>query len=138
MIKLYIGAGIFFVGLIISRIVNERAGKALDNEHKLALIDAFSKDRLMNVFVLIGIILAFYLVSMYSTLSPNTSFLLYFTSFALWMISRIVISTMKLKRMQFPAAYISSYIISSLASTIGIIALFLAVYSQFSEFQGIK
>lgn len=128
---LYIGAGIFLFLTFYSRVISNKATVKLSDEEKIKLIDAFSKNRVLNVIVLIAIISVFVLISQYSSISPYMAFILYAFVFCLWISIQLIQSRMRLVQLGFNSLYIRSFTWSSTLRLIGIVALFISVYLQF-------
>jgi len=116
---------LIFLGLIfISRILNEKANKQLDDSKKAELVDLFSKNRIYNSGILITIFLSFFICNKFKLIDPDLNFGLYIGLILIFLIVSAMTSFKKLKNNNFPNSYIKSYIITTSIKFIGIIFFF--------------
>lgn len=112
--------------LLLSRLVNEKAMKKLEMDKKAALVDIFSKNRSWTLGILIAIF-TFYFVSLnYALLDFYWTNILYIIVIFIYMAAMAVYAFRKLKEHNFPASYISSYILSTTLRFLGL-GLFLVL-----------
>ena len=104
-----------------ARTINDRAVKKLDAEKKVELIDLFSGSRSWNFLLLLVIIGLFFLVLRFDLLDPVISIVLYIVALVAYMVFFGKISYDKLKKNDFPADFIRSYIISVSIRLVGIV-----------------
>lgn len=118
-------AFVLLLGLIlISRTINEKATKKLDQDKKAALIDLFSDSRIYTFGTLIGIIVLFFLSMRFNLIDPKITFIIYIVSIFTFIIITSLFSYRKLKANDFPDSYIKSYLISISLRFIGLVIFF--------------
>lgn len=120
---------VLFLSIVLSRIINERANRKLDQEKKASLIDIFAKDRITSIGVLLGIIVLFFIGLKYTKIEPLTAYLIYFGVLLVFMIYSSYRSYKKLEKADFPKPYINQYLLSTAIRFLGIV-LFVALAQQ--------
>lgn len=114
----------FFATILVSRFISERATKKLNQEQKVHLIDSFSKGRVLSsvfIFLLIGI---YFLFLEYNVLPSFYTFLIYIIVLLAYLFTMSFWYYKKLKSSGYPAAFINSYILSTVIKLVGVIILF--------------
>jgi hypothetical protein len=118
-------AFVLLLGLIfISRTINEKATKKLDQDKKAALIDLFSNGRIYTFGILIGIIVLFFLSMRFNLIDPLITYIIYIVSLFTFIIITSIFSYKKLKANDFPDTYIKSYLLSTSLRFIGLVIFF--------------
>ena len=121
----YMIAFVLLLGLILmSRTINEKANKRLDQDKKAALIDLFSKSRIYTFGILISIIVLFFLSLRFNLIDPLITYIIYIVSIFVFIIITSYASYKKLKKNDFPDSYIKSYILSTSLRFIGLVIFF--------------
>jgi hypothetical protein len=112
---------ILLVAIFISRMINEKANKKLDQDKKAALIDVFSKDRIWTYSVLIGMVVIFFLSLKFNFIDPFWTYIIYIVLLIAYIIIIAYYSYKKLKTNGFPDSYIKSYIVATSLRLIGLL-----------------
>ncbi len=112
---------ILLISMFLSRMINEKATKKLDQEKKAALIDVFSKDRIWTYGVLIGIVILFFLSLKFDLLDPFWTYTIYIVALMAYIVTLAYFSYKKLKANGFPGFYIKAFILSTSLRLIGIL-----------------
>ncbi len=107
-----IGMVFLFAGIIISRIINERAMKKLTADEKVKLIDGFSGLRLYSIIPIVVVIGLFVVLNRYSTLSSITVFVIYISLLLFIVFALQMVVHKKLLSLEFPKSYLKMYHIS--------------------------
>jgi VIT1/CCC1 family predicted Fe2+/Mn2+ transporter len=115
---------ILMLTLFVSRMVNEKANKKLDQNKKAELIDVFSKGRVYTFGALIIIIALFFISLRFNLINPLSSYILYIILILAFLIITGFRSYKVLKSNGFPDAYIKSYLISTAIRFIGLVLFF--------------
>ena len=116
---------VLLLGLIfISRTINEKANKKLDQDKKAALIDIFSKSRIYTFGILIGIIVLFFLSLRFNLIDPLITDIIYIVSIFAFITITNYTSYKKLKENDYPNSYIKSYLLSTSLRFIGLVIFF--------------
>lgn len=116
---------VLMVVVFISRIINEKATKRLDQEKKAALIDLFSKRRIYTWGILLGIIVVYFFCLSIEIVDPFIALTIYLVSLIIFIIVNSYLSYRKLKNNDYPDFYIKSYILSTSLQFIGLLIFFL-------------
>ena len=116
---------VLFLSIVLSRLINERANRKLDQEKKALLVDIFAKDRITSIGVLLGIIVLFFIGLKYTTVKPLVAYLIYFAVLLVFMIYSSYRSYKKLEKADFPKPYINQYLVATAIRFLGIV-LFVA------------
>ena len=119
--------GIFFILLIVSRILGEKAYKLLNAEEKAKIMDGFSGMRafaLIPLFLIIGL---FWFAAKYSVLNEKLIFYGYPIALIVYLAVIHNIVTSKFKKLEFKEEFIKKYLFSRLISYVGIAVLFLVI-----------
>ena len=117
---------IFLVTIIGARIIIDHANKQLDSEKRTALIDLFSKGRIIIYIALVGIIAIFVISLKFELLGTMITFLVYGVLLFVYVVITNYIAWKRLKSNDYPASFIRAYIISSVIRIVGIV-VFLAL-----------
>jgi divalent metal cation (Fe/Co/Zn/Cd) transporter len=121
----FIIAFILLLGVVfISRMINEKANKKLDQAKKAELIDLFSSTRIYSFGVLIVIIILFFLSLRFNLLDPFITYLIYIFLVIAYLIITGLNSFRLLKKNNFPDSFIKSYLISTTIRFLGLIIFF--------------
>ena len=113
---------VLLVGLFISRIINEKATKKLQQDKKATLVDVFSRDRTWSYGVLIAIVILYFVSLRYELIDPFWTYLIYIVSLIAYIIIMAYTSFKKLKANDFPDFYIKSYVLSTSLRLLGLLA----------------
>ena len=122
--NLMIAVIVMLVFVFISRTINEKANKKLDQNKKAELIDLFSKDRTYTFGALILIIALFFISLRYNLVEPFISFVAYIALIFMFLIITGIRAYKILKTNDFPASYIKSYILTTSLRFIGLLVFF--------------
>lgn len=107
-------AGLVFmlVGMVASRIINERAYRRLTSEEKLRLMDGFSSTRaysLIPLFIGLG---AYWLLLSQSNIDRASLTIFFVAAFIAYIVLRLFLNYRMLGRLDLPDHYRSSYVLS--------------------------
>lgn len=120
---------ISFLGLLgcilISRAINEKAIKKLDQDKKSTLIDLFSNGSSYRLGILIGIVVLYFLSLKFNLMKPTMTYIIYIVLLLIFMIISSYGAYKKLKENNFPDSYINSYLLSTTIRFMGLIVFFL-------------
>jgi len=115
---------LLFGSIFISRIINEKATKKLDQDKKVALIDVFSNGRIYTFGILMGIIVLFFISMKFNLIDPLITYIVYIVSIFTFIIITSLFSYRRLKANDFPDSYIKSYLLSTSLRFIGLVIFF--------------
>jgi hypothetical protein len=128
---------IFYLGMVImigssfgSRLVKEKGLRNLSNEEKGRLVSAFSKTRMNNIVLLLGIVLIYMTIMFFEQSGTDFGFnphLAYFIVLAGYVVFNYYITFKKLDEMKAPLEYVKYTKISTLISGIGFAAFLAAM-----------
>jgi len=122
---------ISFVLLLLAvfgaRTILERANKHLDQEKKAQLIDLFSRNRIYNFALLVGLILLYFLSLEMAWFDPFISYVAFSLALVLFLIGTAFISYKRLSDHDFPYPYIRAYIGSTSLRFLGLV-VFVVLY----------
>lgn len=121
---------IFFVTIILSRIVSERALKRLDTEEKGRLLDSFSSYRLYNTYISIGLVIAYFVVADYFWQGSTTLILVFICLFFTVSATITVLSYRKLKSLNMPQYYNNSFLLRVGIQYFGLAVIFFPLVWQ--------
>jgi len=124
----YIGMGVFILSTFGSRLIKEKGLKQLSNEQKGKLISAFTKTRINNTVLLLGIVVIYMVIVFFEQSGTDFGFsphLAYFTVLAAYLIFNYYLTFKRLAEMNAPEEYVKYTKISTLISGFGF-ASFLA------------
>ena len=129
-----IGLIVFFVLLVASRFLNEKALKILSSEEKVKLLDGFSNMRKYNLIPIIVFIGIYFLMNKYFPQLYLVIFISYFGLLIIFVILTSIITFKKLHKLELPKNYIKKYIFSMIIQYIGITILFTSIILNFLNF----
>src|SRR6267154_2918382 len=112
---------LLLVFMFVSRSMNEKANKKLDQAKKAELIDLFSKDRIWTFGTLIVIISLFFISIRFDLVDPVISYVAYVVLIFAFIVVTGISSYRKLKRNGFPDSYIQSYLITTSLRVVGLV-----------------
>ncbi len=115
-----VGIAVFFISIIFSRIISEKAFIQLSQEQKISIVDSFSKMRTYNLIPIGTILLAFFLLEKYISLNSIGVFS-FLAALSAFLIFFQWLSVRKLKKLDLPEKYIKKYFISRLIIMSGFI-----------------
>lgn len=116
------------VAIIISRIISEKALKALSNDEKGILLDSFSKYRLYNTVLILGLVLVYFAATNYFPQSYSTLTLVFVVLFFITSFTITVLSYKKLKSINMPEGYRKSFLVSTITQYLGVGIVFLPMF----------
>ncbi|MEZ5426281.1 MAG: hypothetical protein R2747_08455 [Pyrinomonadaceae bacterium] len=124
--QIYLGLGAFFIAYIISRFINERGLKMLDDEEKARLVDAFSGYRIYSSLAIVVVVAVFLLAGQFISGSS------WWAAFPLILLSVLFVLTFlsfkKLRSLNLPRAFINNHFFSLSVQYLGIFILFAAFF----------
>lgn len=118
-----------FAAIIGSKIINERAFRALADDEKLRLMDGFSKTRayaLIPLFVIIGL---YFLLITQTNLDKGLMLISYFSLLLVFVVIRTAMNHKKLVNLQMPIAYRRLFALSQVLSLVGMAWFFYTFFS---------
>lgn len=116
---------ILMLMILLSAFITAKANKELEADKKAKLLDLFSRNRLLRLGGLFAIIVLYFLTSRFGIAAPRLSYILYLL-FILVFIAYNGYSTFRtLKKNDFPASYIRSFMLSSSLRLTGILLFWL-------------
>jgi len=121
---IYIGLAAFFIGLIASRILSERALRLLTPDEKLRLLDSFSRLRAFGSIPLVIIVFIFFSISSFP---PRFALPAFFGAWALlggFIAWQQFFVQRRLRELSISETYRAAYSRTLWASRAGFIALF--------------
>jgi len=118
---------LLLVTMFISRTINEKANKKLDQNKKAELIDLFSKDRIYTFGALIVIIALFFVSLRFELIDPLISYVAYVVLIFAFIAVTGFSSYRKLKTNGYPDSYIQSYLITTFLRVVGLVIFFAIV-----------
>ena len=121
-----IGLVIGVVFGLISRAINYKATKKLDQDKKAKLFDLFYGTGFYNTVIWIGLTILFFISIKFQLIDKLTAYVIYIISFLGFIVITNYISFRKLQRNNFQYSYIKPYIISKSLGFLGIL-LFLTI-----------
>jgi len=124
-----IGFIIFFVILLVTHFINEKALKLLNTEEKAKLIEEFAGLRKYFMLGLVMVVILFILavqLNLNSTQELIVS-IVYLAILIGLVIAINVLSYKKLKKLKFPAKYIKTFLFISFLKYIAILIIFAAI-----------
>lgn len=104
-----VGVSLLMAGIIISRILNEKAMKVLSQEDKARLIDGFSGARAYGFIPLVILIGAFIGLNKYSNLDKQMIFYVYIILLLAFVVGMQIFVSRKLTKLEFPKSYIKKF-----------------------------
>jgi hypothetical protein len=110
--------------VFLSRMINEKANKKLDQTKKAELVDLFSSSRIYSFGALIVIIIMFFLSLRFDLIDPFVTYLIYIFLAITYMIITGLYSYKILRKNNFPDSYIRSYLLSTTIRFIGLVTFF--------------
>ena len=123
------GFVVFFVAIVVSRIISERGYRTLDSEEKVRLMDGFSKIRsyaLIPVLVLVG---GYWFLMTQTSVNKQSLSVVYFGLMIVYLIVRCVVNHVKLTQLDLPNDYRRMFTIAQVVSMLGIGWFFFALFS---------
>jgi hypothetical protein len=130
---LYIGLAAFFVAIIVSRILSERAVQLLTPEEKLRLLDSFSRFRALSSIPLVLVVFIFFSISSFPPQFVLPGF------FGAWALLAGCIAWQhlfvhrRLRELSISRSYIAAFTRAEWITRSGFVALF--VFSTMNIFQ---
>ncbi len=128
MIYMIAGFVVFFLLLIVSRIINERNVKKLDPASKAKLADAFSKFRKYSLIPVVALILVYFLLIQF----VGNPLMLYRVLLGIMLCYILVLNgavIVKLKSLGMPGNVVFGYVATSVVKLAGLLVFFWVMYS---------
>ncbi len=119
-----------FVAVIVSRIINERGYRALNDEEKIRLMDGFSKTRAYSMIPLLVLIGGYYLLMSKTDIDKSILSTGYFGLLIAFVVVRSVMNHKKLVSMKLPEIYRRYFTISQIVSLVGVAWFFYTVFAK--------
>ena len=116
------------LGILGSRIVNERAYQKLDSNEKLRLMDGFSNVRAYSIVPLLVLMAVFWLLMTQTQLSRFVVTMGYFGALVLYIAIRTILNRRKLIELAMPASYRQSFMIAQVISLVGLAWFFFTIF----------
>jgi TRAP-type uncharacterized transport system fused permease subunit len=108
------------VGIIASRMVNERGYQALTSDEKLRLMDGFSKTRKYSLIPLVVLIGLFYVFMSHTSINHGVLIPSVFTVLILYIIIMAVFNQRKLQSLEISPTYRRHFLLSQTLSVLGV------------------
>lgn len=129
---LFIIAVVVFLGSIFgSRIVMDKAGRALGTDQKAGLLELTARERKTGMYLLLAMVIVFLAVMYLKLVDIRIATIVYFCGFGAYMISMSLITLRKLQQQNYPEAYLKAFKLSTIIRISGIIVFFIIVINQF-------
>jgi hypothetical protein len=119
-----------FVAVIVSRIINERGYRALNDEEKIRLMDGFSRARAYSMIPLLVLIGGYYLLMSKTDIDKSILSIGYFGLLIAFVVVRSVMNHKKLASMKLPEVYRRYFTISQIVSLVGVAWFFYTVFAK--------
>lgn len=121
----------FVITILVSRFLNEKANRHLDEQARSALIDVFAGFRFQFLIPIIVIILSFFLFIKLYPDSYRTISLIYFGLLVVYMAGTNIITFRKMKALDLPLSYTRTFIASKavMYAGLGVFVYFVAIQS---------
>lgn len=118
---------VLLVSIFLSRIVNEKANKGLNQEKKAELVDLFSKQRVWRFGFLILVFAVYFASSYYNLLKPEYTYGLYMVFIFVFILYSGLNSFNILRKNNFPDNYIKLYLLSTSITALGLVIFFIVL-----------
>jgi len=118
--KFIVGIASFLTGVIISRIIIEKAMKTLSQEEKARLIDGFTGTRTYGFIPVLVAILIFIGLNRYSDFNKQTILYAYTVLLSFVIVGMQIFVIRKLTKLEFPKSYIKKYNFSRVIYFLGL------------------
>jgi hypothetical protein len=125
--ELTIGFIFILVVILISRILNVKANKMLDQEKKAELIDLFSKHQIYTLGILIVIISGYFIALKFNLLNPQVINIIYLILVFGFIIMSGALSFRKLKNNGFPDSYVKLNLAATSIRFFGLMIFFIII-----------
>ncbi|HPB82004.1 MAG TPA: hypothetical protein PK200_08185 [Spirochaetota bacterium] len=121
----------FVITILVSRFLNEKANRHLDEQARSALIDVFAGFRFQFLIPIVVIILSFFLFIKLYPDRYRTISLIYFGLLVVYMAGTNIITFRKMKALDLPLAYTRTFIASKavMYAGLGVFVYFVAIQS---------
>ena len=119
-----------FVAVIVSRIINERGYRVLNDEEKIRLMDGFSKTRAYSMIPLLVLIGGYYLLMTKTNIDKSILSFGYFGLLIAFVVVRSVMNHKKLASMKLPEIYRRHFTISQVVSLVGVAWFFYTMFAK--------
>ena len=123
------GFVVLLIAVVVGRLLNERAYRALDSEEKLRLMDGFSKTRAYSMLPLLLLIGGYWYLMTQTPLDRLTLNVVYFVLLIIYVVARSVWNQMKLVQLEMPSNYQRKFTITQVVSLLGVAWFFFAMFS---------
>lgn len=120
---LIIGGVAMLAGVVMSRFRQDKAIQMLSQEQKALLISPQGKRSLKSVLFLTAIILAFLLLSFYTTLAPRVLLVGYVIAFCAYIVFQTYDTYSRLKRLGLPQEFLKSLMVAIVLRLAGILIM---------------
>lgn len=121
----------FVITILVSRFLNEKANRHLDEQARSALIDVFAGFRFQFLIPIVVIILSFFLFIKLYPDRYRTISLIYFGLLVVYMAGTNIITFRKMKALDLPLSYTRTFIASKavMYAGLGVFVYFVAIQS---------
>lgn len=108
------------VGMVASRLLNERGYRQLSAEEKVRLLDGFSGVRAYSLIPLLVLVGVLWLLTSQTQIDKQYLLFGYFSLLVVYVIAQVIFNQRKLSQLDMPAGYRQLFTLSQVVSCLGI------------------
>lgn len=120
----------FFVAVIASRVISDRALKNLSSDQKAALVDAFAGMRMYSLIPFVVIMVAYFVLIQHPVMSIQALTVFYLGTFVIYIAWSYWFSRRRLLKLDLPKAYMTHVGIARIVRFVGFALLLVAVLNM--------
>ena len=123
------GFVVFFVAIVVSRIINERGYRTLGSEEKVRLMDGFSKIRSYALIPLLALVAGYWFLMTQTSVNKQALSVMYFGLVIVYLVVRCIVNHVKLVQLDLPSDYRRTFTIAQVVSMTGVAWFFFVLFS---------
>ena len=125
-----IGFVIIIASIVFARNTNGKAMRLLTPEQQILFQESFKKRRWLNLAVIIGQLIGYFLLLKFSGLPPSTVLAIFFSIILLWIGIQSHLAYNEMHRIEMPTKVIQFYLLSSVIRVVGIVAYVILMFPE--------
>lgn len=122
----YAGFFVILAGIIISRVIYDKAVKKLDQEKKAELVDLYGKRNVSSLLIIAAFLGVYYFIVMFDLLNPFIAFPILIIAMLAFIVRNGLTIRKKLRQQAFPTEFIRSFLLTFTIRTVSLL-LFMIV-----------